>query len=198
MIGQVGPKSGKQESLDLLLGPKELPGEGWSMEKVLTYRGVPARIPDEITRRARKSGCVAALGFYKSDLSSKKVIVTVAPLASVVDAELWKATFEERMGDARKSSRGSNESQFVRDLKMANGDQVTGMEQELSGGNFEGRNNKDIACNVDNYGIQVACSGLDGGWNWQEVLAVISFQSAKIKDSQDAANHRPRDTGSPS
>jgi hypothetical protein len=83
------------------------------------------------------------------------------------------------MADRSKLVQGMVGNHSVDGLTLANGKKVTGYEHEITVGKVAGFNFKDAVGSIDNVVFTVECSGPNGSWSWEEVIAVANLQHKK-------------------
>ena len=187
MFAQIGPKRNKKIPLAMLVHSYELPGSDWKSRPPMTLRPFVVGGHDDVAKRARKNGCVAAWKTFDNLLSSRRVKIQVSPLASIEDAKLRIAWFRDLM------LAGVEHNKRAVEVPLGPEFETSPRPHHLEGFAYSFKRGKDrvqsfriIAGRVDEIAYSVACSSDDDEWTWDDVFAIAILQREKIVKGRES------------
>src|ERR1700722_1417477 len=93
VLSSIGPKSGQDLVLAMLLESTDLPDDGWKFEREHTFRTGAGKSATEEIRRARKDGSISARRRFKNAALHRGMWISVSPYASSSDAKSSLSNF---------------------------------------------------------------------------------------------------------
>jgi len=178
LIAQMGSKSARTSSVQMLLDRTDLPEENWEVASTQSWRTGFMGVFTEEKRRARRVGTFTAVRFLKRDAPFRSMFVQVMPFASQDDA----VSSVPKLGDMMPPNPQS------RTIKAGevHGRSVDFLENPWT---YEGHTERDgvshvqkvLGGNVSHVVFIVSCTGANEGCNWNEVISYGSLQYRKIE-----------------
>jgi hypothetical protein len=179
-IARLGTKAGKARSLNMLVGPSELPGEGWKVLDERTWRTGALGSASEWAKRARAAGSITAWRSFENSSDRRWLWLEVVPLASNSDSEAAVRDVPSR-GMANAAAPSMQAQRDVANLAVPGVDNVWGVEQDVVTRQGEPGQAKMLAGTHKATLLVVTASGLVAAWSWDDVSAIAALVSARIE-----------------
>ena len=183
VLGQIGNREKRRQSIEMLVGPESLPGSGWTLIKETAWRsGFRGRDPRSL--RARRTGEFVGHRVFRNQERHLYIWVEVVPYESIEDATEALPALQKSM--VKYPGRRITQNHVVEGMDVPEADQTFCFELE---GTMRHRawSQKFVAARLDRIISITAGSGLDEGWNRNDLLPVASAQTEKVRRAVSSA-----------
>lgn len=183
VISTIGPKPGKAAVLSRLISVEDLDNSGFRVLKERTYRTGPGRSATPEIKRARASGSVTAIRYFRSAIAGRTVWVSITPFASNEDAETYLPSLYDHLLRLPFGRYKTLEVQRIDPLEF--NVQPTVAYQER----YEGPRGPGVSRMIGGvaglYEYVLYFSTTTEEWSWEEILDISSVQRRKLVIAND-------------
>ena len=178
-MAQLGHADAKKRSSDMVLEVAQLPGDRWIVLDQRSWRTGVSGIQTEEVIRAREAGSWSWLRSFQQSEPERWLWLQVVPFASSADAHAAIASVRSALLPNPRA-KVSVEREGVLDGSTVGLPHPWVFEQQTKGPSGVS-NALYVADTEETVLYVVACSSLDGGWEWPEVGDLAALQSERIR-----------------
>jgi hypothetical protein len=180
-FGQIGSRNKRNLTRSMLLDTSDLPGDDWRLLGELMWRTGAFGKPSEIWRQAQSVGSFTGVRSFEQLLVSRWLLIKVAPVASVQDAQnVVPLLVQLSMPNPESKVTVATEGP-VADVAVVGLDEPWAYEQLTLGMPDGPSSSRYVAGNIGQVAILVACSGYRDSWAWDEVGAISTALAEKVR-----------------
>ncbi|HEY2508733.1 MAG TPA: hypothetical protein VGI58_19625 [Streptosporangiaceae bacterium] len=180
---QLKPKPGAKHVVARLLGPQDLPGEGWRVADERTWRTGEVGPGTPYGERAREIGSVTAWRSFRNRSAGRWAWIQIAQLGSPGDAEaaldgIWERGLTNLAAPVR----------LVSDTEIATGLVAGATAVRAREQHTEGRPGGGVvlmlAAAAEDWLIALSLSG-SPGWDWPTASSLAAAQASRLGTAAD-------------
>jgi hypothetical protein len=181
LLARIGRPRKRRNARTLLIESAELPGVGWEMAGDSAWRtGAWGFKPSDAGQRAHQLGVFSAARGFTQKGADRTLWVEVMTLACEEDANGMVPILRDHLLVNPNSPVTLSAERKVQGHELP-GPTYPWVYEQLTEGAIGGASvTRFVGGSTDRIVFLVACSGYEGNWPWDEVLAIASLQGEKI------------------
>jgi hypothetical protein len=180
VVSQVGLKTGKKTSLEMLLDKSDLVDDGWRMLDERTWRTGISEPNSERSTRAREIGSITAWRSFSRTNPDQAIWAQVVPFSSTGDAAMAVTDANASLLPSLRQKVTITSEKAIDVVSIEGIDDPWVFEQHTTTAHGPSCT-KIVGGRIEQIVILIACSGTDEGWLWPDVYAVVSSQTEKVR-----------------